>query len=102
MYTYYWTSLQTIQRITEVEKGEAGFRALAFQGADVIYDANCPSKRMYFVNTKYLTFRYAPGRWFAVGDKRTIQNADYVVVPMWIMGNLVTARRAAHGVIIDD
>ncbi len=102
MYTYYWTSLQTIQRITEVEKGEAGFRALAFQGADVIYDANCPSKRMYFVNTKYHTFRYAPGRWFAVGDKRTIQNADYVVVPMWIMGNLVTARRAAHGVIIDD
>lgn len=102
MYNYYWTSLQTIQRITEVEKGVAGFRTLAFMGADVIFDVNCPSKRMYFINTSDLKFRYYPGRWFATGDKRTIQNADYVVVPMWIMGNLVTGRRASHGVIIDD
>ena len=102
MYTYYWTSLQTIQRITTVEKGVAGFNVLAFQGADVLYDVNCPTKHMYFINTSDLKFRYASGRWFATGKAREIQNADYIVQPMWVMGNLVTGRRASHGVIIDD
>ncbi len=102
LYSSYWASLQAIQRITQDDEGKAGFQTLKFQKADVIYDANCPSKRMYFVNTKYLACKYAPGRWFATGDKRTIANADYVVVPMWVMCNLTTGRRAAHGVLIDD
>ena len=102
LYSAYWASLQTIQRITTSEEGKAGFNALKFQNADVIYDANCPSKRMYFINTDYLSCKYAPGRWFATGDKRQIANADYTVVPMWVMCNLTTGRRAAHGVLIDD
>lgn len=102
LYTAYWASLQTIQRITTSDVGKAGFNVLKFQAADVVYDANCPAKRMYFVNTKYLSLKYAPGRWFAVGDKRQIANADYTVVPLWVMCNLVTGRRKAHGVLIDD
>lgn len=102
LYQMYWQSLQAIQRITTSDEGKAGFNSLKFQNADVIYDANCPAKHMYFINTDYLSCKYAPGRWFATGDKRTIANADYTVVPMWVMCNLTTGRRAAHGVLVDD
>lgn len=102
MYTFYWTSLQTNQRFTQAETGKAGFTSLKFQAADVIYDAVCTAKRMYFLNTDYLKFRYAPDRWFKTGKQREIQNADYIVVPIWTMGNLVCNQRARQGVIIDD
>ncbi len=102
LYSTYWASLQAIQRITTAEEGKAGFATLKYQAADVVYDYNCPSKHMYFLNTKYLACKYAPGKWFTTGDKRTIANADYVVVPMWVMCNLTTGRRAAHGVLVDD
>lgn len=102
LYGAYWTALQSIQRITASSVGEAGFTSLKFQNADVIPDVNCTAKRMYFVNTKHMTFTYAPNRWFQVGKQRTIQNADYIVVPMFTMGNLTCKRRASHGVIIDD
>lgn len=102
LYNAYWTSLQALQRITESTTGEAGFTSLKFQNADVVADYNCTAKRMYFVNTKHVTFTYAPNRWFQVGKQRTIQNADYIVVPMFTMGNFTCKRRASHGVVIDD
>lgn len=102
MYNYYWASLQDIQRLTTTKMGERGFASLSFMGADCVYDANCPAKRMYFLNTKYLKFRYSPGRKFKVGKPREIQNADYTIVPLWLAGNLTTNNRARHGVIIDD
>ena len=33
------------------------------------------------------------------GDKRTIQNADYDVIPVWMMGNLVVNNRRRNGVL---
>lgn len=102
MYNYYWEYLQGIQRITTSKMGEAGFTSLAFLGADVVYDANCPAKRMYGLNTKYLKFRYSEGRKFKTGKQRDIQNADYAVVPIWFAGNLTCCNRARQGVIIDD
>lgn len=102
MYGYYWASLQTIQRITQSKMGEAGFTSLAFLGADVVYDVNCPAKRMYGVNTKYLKFRYSPDRKFKVGKEREVTNADYVIIPIWFAGNLTCSNRERQGVIIDD
>lgn len=102
LYKAYWEYLQPLQRFQDAKMAEAGFRAVQFQGADVVYDAQCPDKRMYFLNTDYLYFRTAPGRRFAVEKERQIQNADYVIVPIFLAGNLTCCNRERQGVIIDD
>lgn len=99
MYTYYWESLQTRQRFTG-EFGDAGGGELAYKKAMVLYDDQCPDKHMYMLNTDYIYFKYAQGRWFEAGDKRTITNADYDVIPLFVAGNLTIANRARSGVII--
>ena len=55
---------------------------------------------MYFLDTDSLSFRYFADRWFDVGDARTVTNADYEVVPVWVMGNLTCSDRARNGVLL--
>jgi hypothetical protein len=102
MFTQYWAGEQQLQRYADEKLANAGFANLKFMSAPVVYDDNCPTRRMYFLNTKALSFRYAPNRWFEVGDSRQVINADYEVVPVWTMGNLTTNNRALHGVIISS
>jgi hypothetical protein len=99
----YWSSLQSIQRITrESDVQDAGYQSLAFMDADVVYDVNCASKHMYFIDTDAIYFRTASDRsaGFDVGDSRQIVNADYKVVPVWFMGNLTCNRRSGCSVLI--
>lgn len=100
MYTFYWTSLQSQQRFTSARLGEAGFDNLKFRMSDVIYDVNCPTKHMYFINTKTLKLKAAATDLFETGDPRTIQNADYKVIPIFMYGNFTCNQRARNGVII--
>jgi len=101
-FSAYWGSLQAIQRITNPELGEAGFMNLKFMDADAVYDPNCTTKHMYMVDTDSIFLRTSSDRDFGfdVGEQRTIQNADYKVVPIFFMGNLTCNRRASNGVLI--
>jgi hypothetical protein len=101
-YKAYWESLQANQRLIKVEKGEAGFHALEFMMAPVIYDSAAPSMHMYFLNTQYLLMRKAPGRWFTDEAPQPIQSADYTLFPNWTMSNLTCNNRARQGVIFSD
>jgi hypothetical protein len=94
----YWASLQAIQRITNGDLGEAGFMNLKFMDADCVYDVNCASKHAYMLDTDSIFFRTSSDRsvGFAVGDERTIQNADYKVLPVFFQGNLTCNRRASN------
>lgn len=109
-YTAYEETLQQQQRFTNnSKKAAAGFEALKYKTADVIADDQCPAGntggalsgggRMYFVNTNYLYMQCTPKREFSVGKSRTVENADYDVVPVWFMGNLTCSNRARQGVI---
>lgn len=100
MFSLYETSLQDQARFTDPKRADAGFVELAYKTAAVTYDDNCPAKHMYFVNTESISFRYSAGRFFSVGDSREIQNADYTVTPVWVMGNLTINNRGLNGVII--
>lgn len=102
LFGMYWESLQQIQRINEAQTGEAGFRTLKWQGADVLYDFYCPSSTMYFLNTKYLKFKAYKGRFFTPEERRKIPTADYEVMPVWTMGNLTCASRRTQAVLVDS
>lgn len=102
MYGQFEASLQANQRFSDPKLGAAGFETVKYKSANVVYDENCTTRRMYFLNTDSLSFRYAKDRWFKADEHRVITNADYEVVPIWTMGNLTCSNRALNGVIISS
>lgn len=102
MFGQYEATQQQLQRFTNEKLANAGFISYRYKTADVVYDDNCPTRRMYFIDTSSMSFRYAPNRWFEVGDSRNVTNADYEVVPVWTMGNLTCNTRFTQGVIISS
>lgn len=100
MFGYYWASLQSLARFTESKKADAGFTTLRYMDAEMVFDDACNAKHMYFLNTDSLAFRYAPNRWFEVGDARQVVTADYTVIPIFVAGNLTCNARFLNGVVI--
>lgn len=100
LYDAYESSLQDLQRFSDGKMARAGFEALKYKTADFVYDENCTAERVYLLNTDYLHLKCAPGRKFATGEARTIQNADHEVIPVWLMGNLTMSNRSLQGVLI--
>jgi hypothetical protein len=99
-FRYYWESLQAIQRVTSDKMAQAGFEALKFMGADVIDDTGlCPANHMYFINSKYLSYRPHRDVDMVPADQRFSTNQDAMVKPIFWMGNMTIANRARQGVI---
>lgn len=104
LFTLYWEALVDKRRYMDANEAEGSFKSLAFEGARVYFDDQCPTKRMYFLNMKDLCLRVYndDASLFRVEKPRDITNALYSVTPVHFMGNLTTGRRASHGVLIDD
>ena len=100
MYGYYWEALQGLMMITTAEAADAGYGKLFFKGSTFIYDDQCPNKHLYAINSEEIKLRTIDDRLFDVGDARKVTNADYEVIPVYLMGTLTTGRRAGHGVVI--
>lgn len=110
-YSFYLTSLQAIQRITDAgsEKGPGiGFTSLKYFGAgkqvDVILDGGkngqIPANTAYFINTDYIHYRPSSERNFKViGGDRSNVNQDALVRIMAWAGNLTITNRSLQGVL---
>ncbi|MGE4259217.1 MAG: phage major capsid protein [Candidatus Babeliales bacterium] len=101
-YTYYWSSLQGIQRIMDDKKASAGYTTLKFMGADVVFDGGvgggCPANTMFFLNTKYLYFRPHKDRNFvALDPDRFATNQDAMVKMIAWAGNMTASNRKLQG-----
>ena len=109
-YSFYLTSLQTIQRITS-EGGArvgAGFTALKYYGAgkevDVILDGGkngqIPVNTAYFLNTEFIFYRPSSERNFKVigGDRANVNQDAIVKLSAWA-GNLTISNRSLQGVL---
>lgn len=102
-YQFYWSSLQSIQRITSSEMGEAGFTSLKFMNADVVADGGigggCPSNHMYFLNTDYIYWQpHRDRNMVPLGSIRSI-NQDATVELIVFMGNMTASNRELQGVL---
>lgn len=101
-YTFYWESLQASQRFMDDKGAGAGFTNVVYHGnIPVIYDDQCPTNTMYFLNTDYLFMRPARGREFVPLGEKSAVNQDAMVMPMVWAGNLTVSNRARQGVICD-
>ncbi|MFQ5356631.1 MAG: phage major capsid protein, partial [Mariprofundaceae bacterium] len=101
-YKLFWESLQAIQRVTSSDKATAGFESLAYaNNVPVCYEdsSGISSNHMYFLNTDYLHFRYAPNRLFAPKSPREAINQDASVHMILFAGNLTSSNCSLQGVL---
>ena len=101
-YLFYLESLTPNQRFLDDKGAGVGFTNLVYQGnVPVLYDDQCPSHHMYFVNSDYLFVRPAKGREFVpLGEKSSV-NQDALVMPVVWAGNLTCSNRKRQGVMIE-
>lgn len=80
-------------------KADLGFESVSFRNAEVLFDADCPSASMFFVNTKYLQFVKHSQAWLKMLPFASPVNQDAKTALVISMGELVTDVRRAHGLI---
>lgn len=99
-YKYFLASLQTIQRLTDPSMAKLGFQNVMYQTAPVVYEdsTGIPASHMYFLNTDYLHFRYAPKRLFKPLESVRSINQDAQVQFITFAGNLTCSNCSLQGV----
>ena len=99
-FTFFEQSQTSIKRYTDSTKADAGFVALKYKGADVIFDggSGIPTNHAYFLNTDYLELVVHKDADMTVMDEMKPYNQDAAVVPVLWMGNLVCSNRSLQGV----
>lgn len=99
-YEYYEDSVIEQKRIVNKTLGDAGFDNIQFKGKPMIWSPQCSNARMYFLNSRFLKFKYDPmmnfdmTEWKAIPDQVNDRAAQVIIA-----GNLVTGRRRVHGVL---
>jgi hypothetical protein len=101
----FWSSLTALQRYASSDEATAGFNALKFLNADVIFDSNSnfstTAEKMFFLNTNYLELiAHKQANWSTLDEKVSV-NQDAVVIPIIWQGNLVCSNRSLQGVLLD-
>ena len=101
-YTFFENSQTSLKRYASSDSVSAGFVALKYKKADVIYDGNSgiPANHMYMLNTEYLKLVvHKDADLTEVPEQRPV-NQDGSVIPILWMGNLTCSNRHQQGVII--
>lgn len=80
-------------------KADLGFESIAFRGAELMFDNDCPSASIYFINSKHLEFVKHRDAWLKMLPFARPVNQDAKTALVISMGELVTDVRRAHGVI---
>jgi hypothetical protein len=97
-YSFFENSMQQFQRITNTEEGKLGFQNLAYKRSSVVYDPNCPSNHMYFLNTDYVKFQHLNNPLFTQGETQRPINQLFYATPVYLYGNLTISSARVHGV----
>lgn len=103
-YSYLHASMAAIQRLTNPELADAGFRNITCHGVDCVFDGgyggNAPSAHAYLLNTSSIHFRPHKDRNFVPfgGDRQSV-NQDAVVKLLGFAGNMTLSCGFLQGVL---
>ena len=105
----YWEETLEQRRVTNKTLGDAGFQTVDFRGTPLVWSPQVNSDdiattkgRMYFLNTRFMKFKYDPmmffdmTRWKDIPDQINDRAAQVIIA-----GNLMTSRRRVLGVLFD-
>lgn len=99
-YEFYEDTVVEQKRIVNKKLGDAGFENIQFKGVPMIWSPSVAATRMYFLNTRFLKFKFDPSmnfdmtEWKAIPDQVNDRAAQIILA-----GNLMTSRRRVHGVL---
>lgn len=99
VYEFYEKALQPQERFSSNTTADAGFMNLTFKGVPIVFDRDCTSGYMYFLNSKYLSFVVHKDADFSTGPFVTPENQDVSTAMILFQGNLTTNNRRKLGVI---
>ena len=100
-YEFYEDTVVEQKRIVNKKLGDAGFENIVFKGIPMIWTPSMGT-RMYFLNTRFLKFKFDPSlnfdmtEWKPIPDQVNDRAAQIIIA-----GNLMTSRRRAQGVIFN-
>ena len=100
LYSLFESALTPQQRFSSSKLADAGFEALRFHGADVIFDENCPANRMYFLNTKAMAFNFHRDQMVKVGKMEKLFGQEKYAWPVTAMCNFSVRSRRDLGVLV--
>lgn len=103
----YWEETLEQRRVVNRVMGDAGFQNIEFRGIPMVWspvidsaDVAVTPGRMYFLNTRFLKFKYDPMLFFDMTEWKDIPNQiNDRAAQVILAGNLMTSRRRVHGVL---
>jgi hypothetical protein len=100
-YTFFEQSQTSLKRYVDDDSATAGFLAMKYKNAKVIFDGNggMPSAHMYFLNTQHIELVAHEDANLTVVENQRPFNQDGSVTPILWMGNLTCTNRALQGVL---
>lgn len=99
-FSFFEQSQLSIKRYTSSGEAKAGFTALKYKTADVIFDggSGIQSNCMYFLNTDYLQLVAHRDADLDMPEDLKPYNQDAVVMPVLWMGNMTLSNRKLQGI----
>ena len=99
-YEYYEDTVIEQKRIVNKKLGDAGFENIQFKGIPMILSPSVAATRMYFLNTRFLKFKYDPSLFFDMTEWKAIPDqVNDKAAQIILAGNLMTSRRRTQGVL---
>lgn len=85
--------------IVNASKGDAEFLQTSWKGIPLIWSSQCPSGRMYMLNSQFIALNIDPQINFVATEWKSIPNQLDRVMQIIIKAELVTTRRKSLGVL---
>jgi hypothetical protein len=93
----YEASLQPQERYQNTTVANSGFANLTFKGIPVLFDRDCPSGSMYFLNSKYINLVVHRDADMTTGPFVTPNDQDVSTAQILFQGNMTVNNRRMHG-----
>ncbi len=97
LYSEYEALLTSNMRYVTTELADAGFLHLAYQTMPVVFDDNCPSGSMYFIDTDNLWLQVLARGNMEMTDMQPSHDQLMRVALLYLFGNLTTGSRRTNG-----
>lgn len=100
VFEYYEDNVLDKFQITDKKMSDLGFENLKFKNIPMVWSPSCGSQKMYFLNTRYLSFVYDPALFFDMTEWKAIPDqVNDRAAQIMTACSFTTNRRRVHGVI---
>jgi len=95
----YELSVEARERYVNEKALNVGFENLMFKSVPIIFDRDCTSGKMYFMNSRYIHFAVLAGADMAIEPFQSAIDQDVTLAKMILEANIVVTNRRNHGLL---